>query len=119
MEHSVFSQLAANFVSITGAEQNNQVSFLTQSLADTGSISQLLQVLFDAALVLGAMLAITRITYGGFLYMTSDIANNKTTAIKTIREAFIGLILLLAMVLILQQINPNILNLDFAASFSK
>ncbi len=111
----ILSQLAANFVSITGVPESGGMSILSSTLA-SANIPELLTTLFNAAIGIGAMLAVLRIAYGGFLYMASDIGGTKEKAKRTIREALIGLVLLLAIVLILEQINQNITNLDFTQS---
>lgn len=58
-------------------------------------------------------MAVLRIAYGGYLYMGSaDMWGNKQQAKETIGDAIIGLLLLFAVYLILNQINPNLLNLN-------
>jgi len=85
--------------------------FLQAAYSDT-SLSGFIQAAFNLAIVFAAILAVLRITYGGFLYMTSDIADNKSKAKSIIWNSIFGLLLLLALVIILNQINPNILNLN-------
>lgn len=83
-----------------------------QDAYSNASLSGFIQSAFRLAIVFAAILAVMRITYAGFLYMTSDIADNKNKAKTTITNALLGLLLLLSLVIILGQINPNILNLD-------
>lgn len=85
---------------------------LTQAIGN-GNMADILQAAFDTAIVIGAILAVARITYGGFLYMTKDSFTIKGDAKKIITDALIGLVLLLSIVLILKQINPDLLKLDF------
>jgi len=85
--------------------------FLQAAYSDA-TLSGFLQSAFNLAIVFAAILAVLRITYAGFLYMTSDIADNKNKAKSTIWNAILGLLLLLSLVLILEQINPTILNLN-------
>jgi hypothetical protein len=94
-----------------GAAQ--QAPFL-QRLFDpnTVSLAQFFNTLFKTAIVVGAMLAVLRLGYAGFVYLTTDIVSQKQTARSIISNAVLGLVLLLAVWLILNQINPNILNLD-------
>ena len=81
-------------------------------------IPDLLNGLFTASLSVGAMLAVLRIAYAGWLYMTKDTWTSKVSAIETFQDAVIGLVLLLGVWLILYQINPDILNLDFSRGLS-
>lgn len=79
---------------------------------DTNTLPQMLNSLFQFAITLGGILAILRIAYGGWLYMGSaDMWSNKQHAKDVFRDAIIGLLLLLAVYLILFQINPCILQL--------
>jgi hypothetical protein len=76
------------------------------------SLSEILNALFQFTIALGGILAILRIAYGGWLYMGSaDMWSNKQHAKDVFRDAIIGLLLLLAVYLILFQINPCILQL--------
>lgn len=67
---------------------------------------------FKTAIVIGAMLAVLRLGYAGFIYITSDLPGAKGNAKEIIGHAVTGLLLLLAIWLILNQINPQILNLE-------
>jgi len=81
--------------------------------SDTGgSLSIFIGRLFGFALSIGAILAILRIAWGGYLYMTTDLWSSKERAREVLRETILGLLLLLAVYIILYQINPAILNLD-------
>lgn len=67
---------------------------------------------FYAAIAVGAILAVLRLSYAGYLYMTTEAWGHKSHAKQVIGDAILGLLLLLAVWLILNQINPNILNLN-------
>ena len=71
-----------------------------------------LNALFKASLAVGAILAVLRIVYGGYLYMTTDVWSKLEDAKRVLSDAVIGLLLLLAIWLILNQINPHILDLN-------
>lgn len=108
--------LAASVPLLTYA-QGTTISTLVSGSVEacmSGCIEPLINGLFTAALSVGAMLAVLRIGYAGWLYMGSaDMWSNKSTAIGVFQDAIIGLLLLLGVWLILYQINPCILNLDF------
>lgn len=73
-----------------------------------------LNVVFRFAIGVGALAAVLRITFAGIMYMTSEASvANKGKAREMITNSVLGLLLLLSVVVILQLINPNILNLNF------
>ena len=81
--------------------------------SDTGGdLSIFIGRLFGFALSIGAILAILRIAWGGYLYMTTDLWSTKERAREVLRETVLGLLLLLAVYIILHQINPAILDLN-------
>jgi len=82
---------------------------LLLSAIQSANLSELLVAAFNIAISVGAILAVLRITYAGFIYMTTDVISQKTNSKEVIRNAVIGLLLLLAIVLILERINPEIL----------
>jgi len=67
--------------------------------------------LYFAAISIGAILAMIKIIIAGMKYMLSDIVTDKSKAKKDIQGALFGLILMIAAVLILTTINPNITNI--------
>lgn len=77
-----------------------------------GDLSTFINRIFSFAITIGSMLAILRIAYAGYLYMVSDLWTNKERAKEILRETILGLLLLLAVWLILNQINPQFTNLN-------
>ncbi|KKW07947.1 MAG: hypothetical protein UY39_C0004G0011 [Candidatus Kaiserbacteria bacterium GW2011_GWC2_49_12] len=77
-----------------------------------GDLSTFINRIFSFAIAIGAMLAILRIAYAGYLYMVSDLWTNKERAKEILRDTTLGLLLLLAVWLILNQINPQFTNLN-------
>lgn len=63
---------------------------------------------------IGAMLAVLRLMWAGYLYMGKGFDNwgTKSSAKVVFQDTIIGLLLLLAIATILFQINPKILNLE-------
>ena len=74
---------------------------------------------FKFAIAVGAIAAILRIAYAGYLYMGSDITNNKGRAKTILTDVVIGLLLLLSIWIILYQINPNILKIDLLKTLNE
>ncbi len=64
------------------------------------------------------MAAVLRLVYAGYMYMGSDMWSSKGKAREIIRDTTLGILLLLAIWLILFQINPNILNLNILQNVS-
>jgi len=71
---------------------------------------------FNIAIMVAVTIAIIQIMYGGFLYMTTEAAGEKSQAKALFWRTGQGLLLLLATWVILQQINPQILSLRFQAA---
>lgn len=63
---------------------------------------------YRLAIMVAAMLAVIKIIYGGVQWMLTDVVTSKQNAIKDIRGAIIGLIIVLSAVFILEVINPNL-----------
>lgn len=79
---------------------------------DGATLSEYLNSVFNFAISIGAILAVLMIVKGGFEYMTTEAVGQKGAARTSIQNAVLGLILLLMIVLILEVINPQLLNLD-------
>ncbi|OGG52964.1 hypothetical protein A3C20_03795 [Candidatus Kaiserbacteria bacterium RIFCSPHIGHO2_02_FULL_55_25] len=88
-------------------------------LYGTTSLAGFLNGLFTAAISIGAILAVLRIAYAGYEYMTSDAWGNKARAKEIIGDVVLGLMLLLGTYLILNQINPQLLNLNILTGVSQ
>lgn len=79
--------------------------------SESGGLSNFFGSLFDVSISIGALLAVIMIAWSGWEWMTSDIVNTRNNAKKRLQNALIGLLMLLATVLILRQINPDIVSL--------
>jgi hypothetical protein len=98
---------SSNGTSIAGPLGN----FFNQS--GTGSLAGFFNAAFTLALSAGAILAVLRLAYAGWLYMgAADMWGSKQKAKEVITDAVLGLLLLIAIYIILYQINPNLLNLN-------
>lgn len=83
-----------------------------QTTVDPSKPIEYIQTLFRLAISLALVLAVLVIVYGGFLYMTTDAISQKKEGKEIIKRSLWGVVLILACVLILQIINPNVLNLN-------
>lgn len=83
------------------------------NLYGSSDLSSFINGLFKFALAIGAIVAVLRIAWAGYLYMgQSDMWSKKGEAKEIIGDVTLGLLLLLAIYLILYQINPDILKLN-------
>ena len=121
---ALIAPLTANAVDCTTPGSNGfvplacyQGSVLQNTFSSSGSLPQYLNNLFSLALTVGAMAAVLRLVWAGYLYMGSDIWAKKDKAKQIITDTIIGLLLLLGIYLILFQINPCILNLQIKNDF--
>lgn len=78
----------------------------------TGELGPFMNKVFVGAISLGAILAVLRLAWAGFVYMSTDLPGMKSNAKEIIWDTLLGLFLLLAIWLILNQINPDILSLE-------
>lgn len=72
--------------------------------------------LYVLSISIAALLAVIRIVIAGIKWMMTDIAPAKSEAKKDIQGALVGLVVVLAAVLILTVINPDITNVDLSLS---
>jgi ABC-type nickel/cobalt efflux system permease component RcnA len=97
------------------APGSNSGDTLVSGLFGTGGavdLGVMLNTAFQVAINVGAILAMMRIMWAGWLYMgAADMWSHKSEAKQVFQDAIIGLLILLAIWLILHQINPDILNI--------
>ena len=92
---------------------NVEGSKLATLYASKGSLADFVSNIFTMAISAGAILAVIRLSWAGYLYMTTDSWGSKGHAKEVIGDVVLGLLLLLGIWLILWQINPDILKLNF------
>jgi hypothetical protein len=76
------------------------------------STGNLLGLFFRWGISIAVILSIIMIMYGGLQYMTTDAYSGKAEGKEKVTGAIIGLILALSSFLILQTINPDIVDFD-------
>ncbi|HUO56273.1 MAG TPA: pilin [Candidatus Paceibacterota bacterium] len=87
-----------------------------QAFNEQGGLAAYLTDVFNIVLSVGGILAVLYIAYAGYLYMGSaDMWSNVQHAREVLSNAIIGLLLLFAIYLILNQIDPQLLNLGVLA----
>ncbi len=105
---AVFAECTGSFCPLANVEGSKLATLYTE----TGGLSKFLSNLFTFAISAGAIIAVLRLSWAGYLYMTSDSWGSKGHAREVIGDVVLGLLLLLCMWLILYQINPEILKLN-------
>ncbi|QSH39182.1 hypothetical protein JXR01_02650 [Candidatus Kaiserbacteria bacterium] len=83
---------------------------------DTENLGNFFNNLFQIALTIGAVLAVLIIAVSGLQYMTTEAASGKGSSRERMQQAVLGLLMLLSVWLFFNEINPDILNLDFVLS---
>lgn len=81
-----------------------------------GGFPALLNKLFAISVAVAAILAVIMLAIGGFKYMTSESVFKMGGAKEQITNAIIGLLIVLAAIVILETINPEITNLKIFSS---
>lgn len=80
---------------------------------DNQSTDEYVNALYVLSITIAAFLAVVKIIFGGVKWMLSDVVTDKSSAKKDIWGAIIGLLIVLAAVLVLNTINPNLTKLKF------
>ncbi len=101
---AVYAQELSNFQGLT--------DFATNLISQQGLVG-FFNNLFSLALAIGSSLAVIIIATAGLQYMTTDAVSGKKESVERIRQAVLGLIMLLGIWLFFNQINPDILKLNF------
>ena len=112
LPHASFAQATTQtptFVPLASYAKSAQFNAVIQS----GSLPEYINNVFKIVLSVGAILAVLRIAYAGYMYMgAADMWGNKQHAREILGDAIIGLLLLFSIYLILNLIDPNLLNLN-------
>jgi hypothetical protein len=103
-------------VEVSPTSQSDTVYMSNLFNPDNTTLDVFFNYLFMAAIAAGAALAVLRLGYAGIMYMMTDLISSKQNARQMISEVVLGLLLLLAVWIILNQINPDLLNLNVLRS---
>lgn len=82
--------------------------FLSGSLTTENFI----QALYNISIAAAAILVVVRLIWGGVQYMLSDVVTTKSSAVKQMQGALLGLLIIIGAVTFLQTINPSVLRLN-------
>jgi hypothetical protein len=81
-------------------------------LKKTVNFKEYVQYMFNLFIAIAAVSAVFMIVWGGFQYMTSDAFNDKNEGLKKAKNAILGLLLVLCSFLILQTIDPRLVQIS-------
>ncbi len=85
----------------------------TLTISTTTDIVKYIQYIFNFAILIAVIAAISSLIYGGFLYITSgDNPQQLTNAKSQIISAFLGLIIILSSHLLFTVLNPSLTNIE-------
>jgi len=82
--------------------------------AQPGQLPAMINAIFRVLITVGALLAVLSLTVGGVQYMTASSVGNKTRGLDRARAALWGIALIAGVWLILNTVNPQLLNFNFS-----
>lgn len=86
------------------------------NVRNSTSLSDYLSTIYNLGLGIAAALSVVMIVIGGIKYATSEVVSSKEDGKQTIQNAIFGLVLALGSFVIIQTINPDLLNLNLGLS---
>jgi hypothetical protein len=98
------NQTASTYESISGLQINE---------TSDQSFSGFLSAIYNWGIAIGVILAVLFIVFGAIQYMSTDAVSGKTEGREKIKNALLGLLLLLTSYLILYTINPDLIRGNF------
>jgi Type IV secretion system pilin len=84
-------------------------------LPSDGSFDGYVDALYALAISIAALVAVVKIILAGAKYMMDDIVTHKSQAKEDIKNALIGLLIIIGAVIILNTVNSDLTNLDITA----
>lgn len=100
---SLFAHAAAQYTPITGFPGLNGNNLTTEDYV---------KALYMLSITVAGTLAVVKIIFSGVKYMLSDVVTTKGDAVKDIRGALLGILIVMGAYLILYTINPNLTKLS-------
>ena len=120
MKYSIFATLSFLIlpaVAMAGGSQGfvPLVGIPGLDSANTPTFDDYIDALYALAISVAALIAVIQIVIGGAEYMMSDLFTKKASAKERIKNALIGLLIIIAAALILTTINSDLTRLDINA----
>lgn len=86
--------------------QEQPTTLVQLPISNQGSFDEYINLLYKLSISVAALLAVVKIIIAGVKYMLSDVVTDKSSAIKDIKGALFGLLLIIGAVIVLNTINP-------------
>lgn len=118
MKYSFFAVLAfltLPVVALAGGSEGFVPLVGIPGLEGQPTFDNYVDALYALAISVAALIAVIQIVIGGAQYMMSDLITSKSAAKERIKNALIGLLIIIAAALILTTINSNLTNLEINA----
>lgn len=114
MKHTCLGILILLLIPVFSYGQSDFVPLIGIPGLDPGGLDSntYINALYIIAISLAAALAVVKLLLAGLRYIVSDVIPSKEQAKKDIRNALIGLLIVIGAVLVLNTINPNLTDLD-------
>ncbi len=110
---SATSCAPGKFCPLAPVTGSTKLQTLYQSADNSASaLADYINAVYIFSISVAGILAVLRISWAGYQYMASEMWTSKDHAKEILRESILGLLLLLATWIILQQINPQITRLN-------
>ena len=100
------------FVPLSDINTGQVAPFLTRAFSANSDFPTMVNALFKGAISVGAILAVLQLARAGFMYMGGESWGTKEKSKEIMRQASLGLLILLSIYLVLEQINPQLLDLN-------
>jgi hypothetical protein len=120
MKYSIFAILSFLIVPAVAMAGGSQgfvplVGIPGLDSANTPTFDDYIDALYALAISVAALIAVIQIVIGGAQYMMDDLITSKSAAKERIKNALIGLLIIIAAALILTTINSDLTRLDINA----
>lgn len=86
---------------------------------DNLTLDEAIKIIYALSVSIAALLAVVKIIYAGVQYMLTDVITNKGKAIADIQGALFGLLIVLGAAFILNQINPQLSDVNVLKEVTK
>lgn len=107
---SIFALLLLLLPEVIFAQVNQSlINFNLNAQTGTDGFSNYVNLIYALSISAAALLAVIKIIIAGVKYMLTDVVTSKGDAIKEIKGALFGLLLIISAVLILTVINPQLI----------
>jgi hypothetical protein len=111
----IFALVATPLVTMAGSGEGFTPLIGIPGLENTNSFDSYVDALYALAISIAALVAVVKIVLAGAKYMMDDIVTHKSEAKEDIKNALIGLLIIIGAVIILNTINSDLTNLSINA----